>query len=323
MILDEGKRVLKVEAAAISELIQKLDHRFVEAVELCHACRGRIVVIGMGKSGLIGKKIAATLASTGAPSFFLHPAEGIHGDLGMVSKEDIALALSNSGETEEILRILPSLKRFNLKLIALTGNVKSTLAKMSDVVLDVSVEEEACPLGLAPTASTTAALAMGDALAVALLQKKGFRKEDFASFHPGGSLGRKLLLKVVDVLHSGEAVPKVLEETPMKEVVLEMTAKKLGMTTVLSRSGALKGIITDGDLRRLIKNADPGRPDLFSLPAKEVMNRAPKTISKEALAAQAIHIMETHAITSLVVVGETGFLEGVIHLHDLLKQGAV
>ncbi|HLG22214.1 MAG TPA: KpsF/GutQ family sugar-phosphate isomerase, partial [Candidatus Manganitrophaceae bacterium] len=277
MILDEGKRVLKVEAAAISELIQKLDHRFVEAVELCHACRGRIVVIGMGKSGLIGKKIAATLASTGAPSFFLHPAEGIHGDLGMVSKEDIALALSNSGETEEILRILPSLKRFNLKLIALTGNVKSTLAKMSDVVLDVSVEEEACPLGLAPTASTTATLAMGDALAVALLQKKGFRKEDFASFHPGGSLGRKLLLKVVDVLHSGEAVPKVLEETPMKEVVLEMTAKKLGMTTVLSRSGALKGIITDGDLRRLIKNADPGRPDLFSLPAKEVMNRAPKT----------------------------------------------
>lgn len=323
MTLEEGKRVLRIEAAALSDLVGKLDDRFVQAVDLCFACRGRVVVVGMGKSGLIGKKIAATLASTGTPAFFLHPAEGIHGDLGMVSREDVVITLSNSGETEEILRILPSLKRLNLKVITLTGNIKSTLAKMSDVILDVSVQEEACPLGLAPTASTTAALAMGDALAIALLRKKGFRKEDFASFHPGGTLGRNLLLKVRDAMHVGDAVPRVLEETPMKEVILEMTAKKLGMTTVLDPEGRLSGVITDGDLRRLIKKIDPDRSDIFSLPAKEVMNPAPKTIGEDALAAQAIHAMETHSIMVLVVVDPAGFVAGIIHLHDLLKKGAV
>jgi arabinose-5-phosphate isomerase len=323
MILEEGKRVLRIEAQAITDLIDRIDGRFVEAVELFYNSRGRIVVVGMGKSGLIGKKIAATLASTGTPAFFLHPAEGIHGDLGMVSKEDIALLISNSGETEEILRILPPLKRLNLKMITLTGNVKSTLAKMSDVVLDISIREEACPLGLAPTASTTATLAMGDALAVALLQKRGFRKEDFASFHPGGSLGRQLLLKVEDAMHTGNNIPKVAEETPMREVVLEMTAKKLGMTTVLNSAGKLVGVITDGDLRRLIKKIDHEGRDIFSLPAGEVMNRNPKTILREALTAQAIHMMESHAITTLVVAGPDGHVDGILHLHDLLKKGAV
>jgi arabinose-5-phosphate isomerase len=322
-IIAEGIRVLKIEAEAVAELITKIDHRFAEAVGLCSACSGRVVVIGMGKSGLIGKKIAATLASTGTPAFFLHPAEGIHGDLGMVSKDDVVIAISNSGETEEILRILPSIKRLDLKLITLTGAMKSTLAKLADVVLDVSVREEACPLGLAPTASTTVTLAMGDALAIALLQKKGFRKEDFASFHPGGTLGRNLLLKVEEAMHTGEAIPKVMEETPMKEVVLEMTGKKLGMTTVLNKEGKLGGVITDGDLRRLIRKVDDEKRDIFSLPAKEVMNRAPRTIAKEALTAQAIHMMETYSITALVVIGEAGFVEGIVHLHDLLKKGAV
>jgi len=323
MILEEGKRVLKIEAQAITDLIDRIDGRFVEAVELFYNSKGRIVVVGMGKSGLIGKKIAATLASTGTPAFFLHPAEGIHGDLGMVSKEDTALLISHSGETEEILRILPSLKRLNLKIVTLTGNLKSTLAKMSDVVLDLSIREEACPLGLAPTASTTAALAMGDALAVALLQKRGFRKEDFASFHPGGSLGRQLLLKVEDAMHTGNNIPKVAEETPMREVVLEMTAKKLGMTTVLNSAGKLAGVITDGDLRRLIKKIDHEGRDIFSLPASEVMNRNPKTISREALTAQAVHMMESHAITTLVVAGPDGHIDGILHLHDLLKRGVV
>ncbi|TAK09425.1 MAG: KpsF/GutQ family sugar-phosphate isomerase [Candidatus Manganitrophaceae bacterium] len=323
MILEEGKRVLRIEAQAITDLIDRIDGRFVEAVELCYSSKGRVVVIGMGKSGLIGKKIAATLASTGTPAFFLHPAEGIHGDLGMVSKEDVALLISNSGETEEILRVLPSLKRLNLKLITLTGNTKSTLAKMSDVLLDISIREEACPLGLAPTASTTATLAMGDALAVALLQQRGFRKEDFAFFHPGGSLGRQLLLKVEDAMHVGNNIPKVAEETPMREVVLEMTAKKLGMTTVLNAAGKLAGVITDGDLRRLIKKIDHEGRDIFSLPAREVMNRSPKTISKESLTAQAIHMMESHSITTLVVAGSDGQVDGILHLHDLLKKGVV
>ncbi|MBI1819273.1 MAG: KpsF/GutQ family sugar-phosphate isomerase, partial [Nitrospirae bacterium] len=244
--------------------VKSLDQRFVDAVLLCDACRGRVVVIGMGKSGIIGKKIAATLASTGTPAFFLHPAEALHGDLGMVLKDDIVLILSYSGETGEVLNLIPSLKRQHLKIIAITGDVKSTLAKASDIVLDVSVSEEACPLGLAPTASTTASLAIGDALAIALLSKRGFKKEDFAFFHPGGALGRNLLLKVEEVMHKGNTVPKVFEETPMREVILEMTSKKLGMTTVLSSDAKLAGIITDGDLRRLIlPSQDNERPDIF------------------------------------------------------------
>lgn len=318
--LEEGIRVLKIEADTISDLVKKMDHRFVRAVALCHACQGHVVVIGMGKSGLIGKKISATFASTGTPAFFLHPSEGIHGDLGMVAKTDVAIAISNSGETEEILRILPSIKRMNLKLITMTGNMASTLARKSDVVLDLSIREEACPLGLAPTASTTAALAMGDALAVALLQKKGFQKEDFASFHPGGSLGRNLLLTVEEMIHSGKSLPRVSEEMPMQEVVLEMTEKKLGMTVVIGNEGVLSGIITDGDLRRLIREGIAKKRDIFAVPAREVMNRTPKTIDRRALAAEAIHLMETHAITALVVVDEMDRPEGVIHLQDLLKK---
>ncbi len=320
--IDEGRRVLQVEASAISDLIARLDQRFAEAVTRCFSCAGHIVVIGMGKSGLIGKKIAATFASTGTPSFFLHPAEAIHGDLGMVAKDDVALLLSNSGETEELLRLLPSLKRLGLPLIAMTGNGKSTLAKLGDVSLDVSVKEEACPLGLAPTASTTAMLAMGDALAVALLQKRGFRSEDFASFHPGGHLGQRLLLRVADVMHTGASIPVVTEETPMSDVVIEMTEKKLGMTTVVNAQ-RFSGIITDGDLRRLIKNASANLNAVFSRSASEVMNPSPKTIPAHTLAAEAIHIMESHSITVLVVTNAGGQLEGVVHLHDLLKKGVV
>ncbi len=319
-ILEEGIRVLQIEAAAILNLVKKIDAKFVAAVEYCYACTGRIVVTGMGKSGLIGRKMSATFSSTGSPAFFLHPSEGIHGDLGMISKDDLVMAISNSGETEEILRILPSLKRLNLKMITLTGNLQSTLAKQSDVMLDVSVTEEACPLGLAPTASTTATLAMGDALAVALLQKRGFRKEDFASFHPGGALGRNLLLKVSDLMHQGEDIPKVLEDSPMKEVVLEMTAKKLGMTTVLNKKGDLVGVITDGDLRRLIRSLEQDDGTLFSRPASELMNPDPKTIASDALAAKAIQTMETHSVTSLITVDYKNKLNGIIHLHDLLKK---
>ena len=320
--LEEGIRVLRIESEAISGLIKRLDQRFVDAVDLCFACQGHVVVIGMGKAGLIGKKMSATFASTGTPAFFMHPSEAIHGDLGMISKNDLAVMISNSGETEEILRILPSLKRLDLKLITLTGALKSTLAKHSDVVLDVSVTEEACSLGLAPTASTTAALAMGDALAIALLTKRGFKEEDFASFHPGGALGRNLLLKVEDGMHAGTAIPHVSENTPMNEVVLEMTAKKLGMTTVLDQKGKLAGVITDGDLRRLFKTMSQESAALFSLPAKEAMSTRPKTIKKEALAAEAIRIMEQAKITSLISVDVSGRVEGILHLHDLLKKGA-
>lgn len=321
--IEEGRRVIRIEADALSTLEEKIDDRFVTAVKFCHDCKGRVVVIGMGKSGHIGKKISATMASTGTPAFFLHPSEGIHGDLGMISKDDVVLTISNSGETEEILRILPAIKRLNLKLITMTGKIDSSLAKAGDVVLDVSVREEACPLGLAPTASTTAALAMGDALAVALLQAKGFRKEDFAFFHPGGSLGRNLLLKVRDVMHTGREIPTVQETMPMREVVLEMSAKKLGMTTVVTEQGTFSGVVTDGDLRRLIRDANREQEDIFSLPAAEVMNPKPKTILLEALAAEAIHTMETYSITSLVVLNREGFVKGVVHLHDLLKKGAL
>lgn len=319
--LEEGIRVLNIEADAITRLVKHMDHRFVEVVELCYQCRGRVVLIGMGKSGLIGKKISATLASTGTPAFFMHPSEAIHGDLGMISKEDVPIMISNSGETEEILRILPSLKRLNLSLITLTGDIMSSLAEESDVVLDVSVREEACSLGLAPTASTTAALAMGDAIAVSLLQKRGFKKEDFASFHPGGALGRNLLLKVKDAMHGGETIPRVSAETPMKEVVLEMTEKKLGMTTVFSEAGEFIGVITDGDLRRLIRTVNQEGRDIFETPARDVMSDKPLTVASEALAAEAIHIMEAYSVTSLIALDAADKLEGVIHLHDLLKEG--
>ena len=319
-ILEQAKRVLRIEAEAVSSLIGRLDEKFIQAVETLYACKGRVVLTGMGKSGFIAKKIAATFASTGTPALFLHPAEGVHGDLGMVVRGDVVLAVSNSGETPELLELLPYIKRFGVKLISLVGDPNSALARESDVSLDVSVKEEACPMNLAPTASTTAALAMGDALAVALLEKRGFKAEDFAILHPGGALGRRLLLKVSDLMHVGEEVPRIVQEAFMKEAILEMTGKRLGMTTVVNQDGKLTGIITDGDLRRALQKAGD---DLLGRKASEFMTRNPKVIDKEELAAKAVQVMERYSITSLIIVDPSGRPEGVIHLHDLLKAGVV
>ena len=319
MIIDHAKRVLQVEAQAILDLVGRIDDDFVQAVEVLYNCRGRVVVTGMGKSGIIAKKFAATLTSTGTPAFFLHPAEGVHGDLGILSRGDVVIALSNSGETEELLKLLPSVKRFAIPLICLTGNPKSTLARDSTVVIDVGVKEEACLIGPVPTASTTAALAMGDALAVALLEKRGFKEEDFASIHPGGTLGKRLLLRVEDVMHTGHDVPVVYEDTPMKEVIYEMTSKKLGCTAVQNRQGRLTGVITDGDLRRLLEKTT----DIFHKTAVEVMTPSPKVITRDPLAAQAVQVMERHSITALVVVDAAGRPEGIVHLHDILKMGII
>jgi len=318
-IIEIGKRVLSIEAKAIEDLMRRIDKNFAEAVEILHSCKGRVVITGMGKSGLIGKKISATFASTGTPSFFLHPAEGIHGDIGMVMRGDVILVISNSGETGEVIALLPIFKRMNLKMICLTGRPSSTLSKNSDVVLDVSVKEEACPMNLVPTASTTVALAMGDALAVALLEKRGFKEEDFAFFHPGGALGRRLILRVEDLMHTGSAIPMVHEESSMKDVICEMTSKKLGVTTVVDTDGRLKGIITDGDLRRVLER----ERDIFNLKSRDVMTKNPKVISRDSLAVSAIQMMETYSITSLVILNEDRTVGGIIHLHDLLKNGIV
>jgi arabinose-5-phosphate isomerase len=320
---EQAKRVLKIEAEAVAALIDRIDERFEQAVEMILNCEGRVVVTGMGKSGLIGKKIAATLASTGTPALFLHPAEGIHGDLGMVTRGDTVIALSNSGETEEIARMLPSLKRLGIRLIALTGNAESTLAKNSDVVINVGVKEEACPLGLAPTASTTAALAMGDALAVALLDKRGFREEDFACFHPGGTLGKRLLLRVGDLMHTGDAIPAVSEETLIKDAIYEISSKKMGVTSVLDGAGKLVGVISDGDLRRWMEKTEKTGENLLTKKAKDIMTKNPKVSKREALAAEAVAIMEKNSITCLIVTDRDAKPEGVIHLHDLLKAGVV
>lgn len=315
----EGQRVLEIESRAVAALIDRLDQQFMRAVDLLAACAGKVVVTGMGKSGLIGQKIAATLASTGQPAFFLHPAEGIHGDLGMVARQDLLIAISNSGETEEVLKLLPFIKRLNLPVIAMTGRVHSSLAKNSEVTLDVSVAEEACPLGLAPTASTTATLAMGDALAVAVFQKRGFKPDDFAQFHPGGTLGRRLLIKVRDLMHQGAALPRVSAEAPAREAILEMTGKKLGMTTVLDAQGRCLGIITDGDLRRALEKGI----DIARAKARELATSNPRMIGPDELAARAVQMMELHAITSLVVLEADGSLVGVLHMHDLLKNAIV
>ncbi len=319
MSLEDGKRVLTIEAQAILALVARLDTQFIDAVDILYQCQGKIVVIGMGKSGLIGAKLASTFASTGTPAFFLHAAEGVHGDIGMITHNDVALIISNSGETAEILQILASIKRLGVPIVTLVGNPHSTIAKESNAVLDVSVAEEACPLGLAPTASTTAALAMGDSLAVALLNKRGFQPQDFAHVHPGGTLGKQLLLRVSDLLHEGEAIPRVQEHTSMKAVILEMTSKKLGLTTVDDKEGHLLGVITDGDLRRGIEQ----HPDLLSLNAKTIMSTHPRTIHNNALAAEALQVMEHHAITSLVVTDHQGNTTGVLHLHDILKSGII
>ncbi len=322
-MIDQAKRVLRIEAEAVMALIDRIDERFEKAVKIILNCKGRVVVTGMGKSGLIGKKIAATLASTGTPALFLHPAEGIHGDLGMVTRGDAVIALSNSGETEEIARMLPSLKRLGIKIIALTGNAESTLAKNSDVVIEVGVKEEACPLGLAPTASTTATLAMGDALAVVLLDQRGFKEEDFACFHPGGALGKKLLLRVRDLMHTGDAVPVVSEQTLIKDAIYEISSKKMGVTAVVNVSGKLVGVISDGDLRRWMEKTEKSGENLLSKEARDIMTKKPKTANKDSLAAEAVALMEKNSITCLIVATSNAEPEGVIHLHDLLKAGVV
>jgi arabinose-5-phosphate isomerase len=309
--------VIEIEAQAVLELTQRIDHRFEQACELLMNCRGRVVVTGMGKSGHIANKIASTLSSTGTPSFFLHPGEASHGDMGMITNEDIIIAISNSGYTNEIITLLPLLKRLQLPIIALTGNSDSTLAKAATISLDISVKQEACPLGLAPTTSTTVSLVMGDALAIALLQTKGFSEVDFALSHPGGSLGRRLLLRIDDLYHQGEALPLVLETATISEALIEVTAKKLGMTCVVNKQGYLVGVYTDGDIRRTLNQ----HIDINITPITNVMNKHCKTIPKGLLAAEALAMMEKFSITSLVVIDEEHRPLAVLHLHDLLKAG--
>ena len=320
-VVDEARRVLKIEAESILDLSERIDDDFIRAVELLHQCKGKVVLMGMGKSGLVGRKIASTFASTGTPAFFLHPAEGANGDFGMLTKEDIVIAISNSGETRELLEVLPLIKRYGNRLIALTGSRSSSLAKAGDVHLNIHVKEEACPLGLAPTASTTATLALGDALAIVLMVKKGFNEKDFALLHPGGALGKRLLLKVEDLMHVEKAFPAVTEETLMKDAIFEITSKRLGVTAVCNGEGHLVGVITDGDLRRALEKFD----DLFDRKATDVMTRNPKWIEKDALAAKAVQRMEQYSITSLFVFNQPGdkVPVGIIHLHDLLKAGVV
>ncbi len=319
MSRDAARRVLEIESAAILALRDRLDASFDDAVELLFACTGRVVVTGMGKSGIVGEKISATLTSTGTPSLVLHPAEAIHGDLGRIVNGDSVLAISHSGETEEILALLPSLKRLGAPLLALSGNPRSTLATAADVHLDVSIAKEACPLGLTPTASTTAALAMGDALAMALLERRGFSMEDFAVLHPGGRLGRKLL-RVEDAMHAGDQVPRVALDAAMREVLFEMTRKRLGMTTVVDAEGRLRGVISDGDLRRHLEQHGNA---VFDRTAAQSMTSDPVTIQGRALATEALNLMEARRITSLVVVDAERSVRGVIHLHDLWRTELV
>ncbi len=321
-VLKRAADVLRIEADGITSIVGRLDENFVRAVEVLAHCSGKVVVTGMGKSGLICRKISATLASTGTPSFFLHSADALHGDVGMIMKDDVILAVSNSGETDEILKILPHFKFLELKLVVMTGNTDSTLAKAADVVLDVGVKEEACPLGLAPTASTTAALATGDALAIVLLEHKGFKEEDFALRHPGGILGRRLLLRVEDLMHRDRELPIIRSDTAIKEALFEITDKRLGVTGVIDQQEKLVGIITDGDVRRGLQTHGT---EIFSKTAQQVMTAAPRTISKDALASEALARMEQNRprpITSLFVLDVASEKPiGIIHLHDIFKAG--
>ena len=321
-MIKHAQDVLRMEAEAILELVPRVDANFAAAVSLILECPGRTVITGMGKSGIIGRKMAATFASTGTPSFYLHPAEGIHGDLGMVTADDVVIALSNSGETGEILNILPSLRRIGAKIIAMVGNANSTLAKNSDVVLDVGVEKEACPLGLAPTSSTTAALAYGDAIALALLQKRNFTASQFAVFHPGGSLGRKLLLTVGNIMHKGEENPLVFAETTVQEALFVITDKGLGAVSVVDEEGKMLGVLTDGDIRRGLSKG----VDFLQRSVADLMTKAPKYITADKLAAQALHLMESNQpkpITVLPVLDENKVVIGLLHMTDLVRQGVV
>ncbi len=308
----EAKRVLQVEAAAILGVIDHLDQAFVDAVELIATCNGRVVTMGVGKSGIICKKISATLASTGTPSFFMHPTEALHGDLGMLVRGDVVLAVSNSGETEELVRLLPSIKRVGAEMVAITGNPSSTLARGADHHLNAAISKEACPLGLAPTASTTATLALGDALAMALLLRRGFKEEDFAFLHPGGKLGKRFL-RVRDLMHRGDEVPVVRETTSMHDVIYEMSKKGFGITAVVNDGGALQGVVSDGDLRRLLQRDE----EILRKTAADAMKSNPITIAASELASAALQIMEERKITSLFIVDEARRVEGIIHIHDL------
>ncbi len=312
--LDLARKVLRTEAAAILGLVDRIDGAFERAIGLLYECKGRVIVTGMGKSGLICRKIAATLSSTGTSAWFLHPAEAIHGDLGAIREDDVVLALSHSGETEELIRLLESIRRIGARLIALTGEPSSTLARAADVTLDCGIAEEACPMNLVPTASTTAALAMGDALAMTLLVRKGFGEEQFASLHPGGKLGRRLM-RVGHLMHAGPAAPVVTLDAAMPDIIHEMSSKRLGMTCVVDAAGRLAGIVTDGDLRRLMMRS----PDVLALTAGEAMTPRPITIGRDLLAVEALKVMETHKITAVVVVTADGAVDGVVHLHDLWR----
>lgn len=313
-----GRRTVQIEADAVAALNERIDANFLQACELMLACKGRVVVSGMGKSGHIGKKIAATLASTGTPAFFVHPGEASHGDLGMITEQDLVIAISSSGGSAEVITLLPLLKRLGTPLIAMTGNADSTLAQQADVHLDISVISEACPLGLAPTSSTTVTLVMGDALAVALLEARGFTAEDFAFSHPGGALGRKLLLKVSDIMHSGDEIPRISPTTPITAALIEMSKKGLGLTTVCNDVDELVGVLTDGDLRRGLDK----KLDIYAAVSSDLMSSSPLTIGSNTLAAEALNIMESRKITALVVA-DSKQVSGVIHMHDILKAGVV
>jgi arabinose-5-phosphate isomerase len=316
MALELAKKVLRIEAAAILGLVDRLNGDFECAVDLLFECKGRVIVTGMGKSGIVCRKIAATLSSTGTSAFFLHPAEAIHGDLGAIRDDDVVVALSHSGETEELVRLIESIRRIGAKLIAITGTPKSTIGKAADVTLDCGIAEEACPMNLVPTASTTASLALGDALAMTLLVRKGFREEHFASLHPGGKIGKKLMT-VGAVMQGADAAPRVVLTAPMPDVIHEVSSKRLGMTCVIDGNGRLAGVFTDGDLRRLMMKRPPNA--VLALTAGEAMTPNPLTITRDALAVEALRIMETHKITSVVVVDADARVEGVVHLHDLWR----
>jgi arabinose-5-phosphate isomerase len=316
-IINKGKEVIRIEAAAVADLEKSIDEEFVKAVDTIYECKGRVVLTGMGKSGLVARKIVATLNSTGTASIYLHPTDALHGDLGMVRKEDVVILLSKSGNTEEISNLIPMLKRLKVTLIALCGSRESKLAEESDIFLNIGVKEEACPHDLAPTASTTAALAMGDALSVALLEKRDFTAEDFAFLHPGGSLGKRLSLQIKEIMYKGDKIPSVKENASIKDVILEITSKRLGTTGVVNNDGILTGIITDGDLRRLLEKT----LEIKDLTAKDIMTKNPKVTKEFYLASFALQQMENFKITTLIIVDDTNRPTGIIHLHDLINLG--
>ena len=316
-IIKKGKEVIRIEAESVANLMEKVGQEFAEAVEIIYKSKGRVVLTGMGKSGLIARKIVATMNSTGTAAIYLHPTDALHGDLGMVRKEDVVIVISKSGVTEELERLFPMFKRLGVKIIAMSGNSESKLAIESDIFLNISVKEEACPHDLAPTSSTTATLAMGDALAVALLEKRNFTVEDFALLHPGGSLGKRLSLKIKEIMIKGEGIPIVKENAELKDVIFEMTSKRLGTTSVVDGQGKLKGVITDGDLRRLLERT----MDINGLTAKDVMSKNPKVLQADYLASFALQQMENYNITSLIIIDEKNNPTGIVHLHDLIKLG--